>query len=104
MGSRPGAGACGTDGNRRALRRTVPHRVSFKGALQTVVAHVEALREGTPGRRHWLWRILLESVADAELGHRPDRAEPRARKRRPKPYPLLMIPRQEAKETLLNAG
>ena len=26
------------------------------------------------------------------------------RKRRPKPYPLLMVPRQEAKEALLNAG
>ena len=26
----------------------VPHRVSFKGALQTVLAFAEALREGTP--------------------------------------------------------
>ncbi len=82
----------------------MPHRVSFKGALQTVLAHAEALREGTPGQRRWLWRILLESVANDEVGHRPDRVEPRARKRRPKPYPLLMVPRQEAKEALLNAS
>ena len=82
----------------------MPHRVSFKGALQTVLAHAEALREGTPGQRRWLWRIVLESVADDEVGHRPDRVEPRARKRRPKPYPLLMVPRKEAKEALLNAG
>jgi hypothetical protein len=82
----------------------MPHRLSFKGALQTVLAHAEGLREGTPGQRRWLWRIVLESVADDEVGHRPDRVEPRARKRRPKPYPLLMVPRKEAKEALLNAG
>jgi hypothetical protein len=82
----------------------MPHRVSFKGALQTALAHAEALREGAPGQRRWLWRILLESVANDEVGHRPDRVEPRARKRRPKPYPLLMVPRQEAKEALLKAS
>jgi Transposase DDE domain len=82
----------------------MPHRVSFKGALQTVLACAEALREGTPGQRRWVWGILLESVANDEVGHRPDRVEPRARKRRPKPYPLLMIPRQEAKEALLKAS
>jgi hypothetical protein len=81
-----------------------PHRVSYKGALQTVLAHAEALRAGTPGQRRWLWRILLESVANDEVGHRADRVEPRARKRRPKPYPLLMVPRQEAKEALLKAS
>jgi hypothetical protein len=81
-----------------------PHRVSFKGALQALQAHAEALREGSPMRRRWLWGILLESIANDEVGHRPDRVEPRARKRRPKPYPLLMVPRQQAKEALLNAG
>jgi putative transposase len=82
----------------------VPQRVSFKGALQTVLASAEALREGTPGQRRWLWGALLRSIAADEVGHRPDRVEPRARKRRPKPYPLLMVPRDEAKEALLNAG
>jgi hypothetical protein len=32
--------------------------------------------------------------------HRPDRVEPRAVKRRPKPYPLLMQPRRVARNTL----
>jgi hypothetical protein len=81
----------------------MPHRLSFKGALQTVLAHAEALREEA-GQRRRLWKILLESVANDEVGHRPDRVEPRARKRRPKPYPLLMVPRKEAKEALLNAS
>jgi putative transposase len=81
-----------------------PHRVSFKGALQTLLAFAEGLQEGTPEQRRWLWRILLKSIADDEVGHRPDRVEPRARKRRPKPYPLLMIPRRQAKAALLNAS
>jgi hypothetical protein len=82
----------------------VPHRVSFKGALQTLRANEVALREGTPAQRGWLWGILLESIAADEVGHRPDRVEPRARKRRPKPYPLLMVPRAEAKKALLKAS
>ena len=80
-----------------------PHRVSFKGALQTVQAYAEALRDGTSEQRRWLWKIMLESIATDEVGHRPDRAEPRARKRRPKPYPLLMVPREQARNGLENA-
>lgn len=80
-----------------------PHRVSFKGALQTVQAYAEALRDGTSEQRRWLWKIMLESVANDEVGHRRDRAEPRARKRRPKPYPLLMVPREQARNGLENA-
>ena len=82
----------------------VPHRVSFKGALQTPLAFAEGLREGTPARRRWLWRMLLESVARDEVGHRPNRVEPRAVKRRPKPYPLLMVPRQEAERGFAERG
>jgi hypothetical protein len=33
--------------------------------------------------------------------HRPDRVEPRAVKRRPKPYPLLTKPRREARNALI---
>jgi hypothetical protein len=32
---------------------------------------------------------------------RPDRAEPRVRKRRPKQYPLMQIPRADLREALL---
>lgn len=81
-----------------------PHRVSFKGALQTLLAFAEGLREGTRERRRFLWGLMLRAVAADGVGHRPDRVEPRAVKRRPKPYPLLMVPRDEAREALLNAG
>jgi Transposase DDE domain len=81
-----------------------PRRLSFKGALQTLVEFAPGLREGTAQERGGLRTILLRSIAGDEVGDRPDRVEPRARKRRPKPYPLLTKPRQQAKAALLRAG
>jgi putative transposase len=81
-----------------------PHRASFKGALQTLLAFAEGLREGAPRQRRLLWSLVLRSVSADEVGHRPDRVEPRAVKRRPKPHDLLMVPRRQAKAALLRAG
>jgi hypothetical protein len=81
-----------------------PRRLSFKGALQTVQEFGPALRETSAAGRPWLWRVVWNSIADDEEGYRPDRVEPRARKRRPKPYPLLTVPRKQAKTALLKAG
>jgi Transposase DDE domain len=81
-----------------------PRLVSFKGALQTLQEFAVGLREGTPQQRRWLWTILLKSIADDAVGYRPDRVEPRARKRRPKPYPLLTIPRRQAQAAMRRAG
>jgi putative transposase len=81
-----------------------PHRVSFKGSLQGLLAFADGLRDGTPEQRRFLWSILLRSVAADGVGHRPDRVEPRAVKRRPKPHDLLMVPRRQAKAALLRAG
>ena len=41
---------------------------------------------------------LFRLIAQQSVGDRPGRIEPRARKRRPKPYPWLKIPRTEARE------
>ncbi len=84
--------------------RREPRRLSFKGALQTVQEFGPALREASAPAGPWLWPVVLNSIADDEEGYRPDRVEPRARKRRPKPYPLLTVPRKQAKTALLNAG
>ena len=40
---------------------------------------------------------LLALIAQCKVGHRPGRIEPRMRKRRPKPYPWLKVPRDEAR-------
>jgi hypothetical protein len=84
--------------------RRDPRHLSFKGALQTVQEFAPGLREGSPHQRRWLGTILLSSIASDAVGNRPDRVEPRARKRRPKQYPLLTKPRRQAKAALLKAG
>jgi hypothetical protein len=39
-------------------------------------------------------------IATLRLPHRPDRIEPRAKKRRPKKLPLLTVPRQVARDLI----
>jgi hypothetical protein len=79
-------------------------QLSFKGALQTLQEFGPGLRDASSPGRPWLWRVLLSSIAADQEGYRPDRTEPRARKRRPKPYPLLTRPRKQAKAALLKTG
>jgi Transposase DDE domain len=80
-----------------------PRSISFKGAVQTLEAFqpVIALRgERDSAFRRELYERLLEAVASHRVGDRPDRFEPRRRKRRPKPYDRLMKPRHEAKRAM----
>ena len=80
-----------------------PRSISFKGALQTLEAFqpVIALRaRQDPRSDDILYQHLLDAVASHRVGDRPDRFEPRRRKRRPKPYDRLMVPRHEAKQAM----
>lgn len=91
-----------------ATRRGVePRSISFKAVVQALEAFqpVMALRgeHGAAVRRE-LYRWLLDAVAGHRVGDRPDRYEPRRRKRRPKPYDRLMKPRHEAKQAMLKGA
>jgi hypothetical protein len=81
-----------------------PRHLSFKGALQALQAFAEKLQGGSAEGRRALRAILLGSIAGDAVGNRPDRFEPRARKRRPKPYPLLNKPRKEARAASFKAS
>jgi hypothetical protein len=48
--------------------------------------------------RDQLWADLLLNLARDLVPYRPGREEPRAVKRRPKPYPLLNRPRRRFRE------
>jgi hypothetical protein len=78
-----------------------PRRLSFKGAMQTMRAFEESIRVAVPSRRSELFRERLIAIASHRVGDRPGRAEPRAKKRRPKPHRLLTVPRREARKLLL---
>ena len=47
---------------------------------------------------------LFTLIAQSKVGHRPDRIEPRQRKRRPKPYPWLKTTREQARLDILRYG
>lgn len=80
-----------------------PRTISFKGAVQTLEAFqpVIAMRgEGAAAVRRVLYEHLLDAIATHRVADRPDRYEPRRRKRRPKPYDRLMKPRGQANRDL----
>ena len=78
-----------------------PYRFSFTGALQTLNAFLPEMRAAqTPEEAQVLWEVLLWAVGGHRVGQRPDRYEPRARKRRPKNYRPLKEPREQARQRL----
>jgi len=82
------------------LSGVLPRVLSFTGAKRLLGAFADQLRH-TPGKRMSLMMgIVLASIATLKLPHRPDRIEPRAKKRRPKPLPLLTVPRHIAREEI----
>jgi hypothetical protein len=80
-----------------------PRQISFKGTLQTLNAFCDCLRACAPEALTPLCRCLLAAVARHRVGNRPGRLEPRAKKRRAKPYRLLNQPRAKARKAELNS-
>lgn len=81
-----------------------PRSISFKGAMQTLEAFqpVIALRgEDDEDFRALVYEQLLKAIASHRVADRPDRYEPRLRKRRPKHYGFLRKPRAETKRDLV---
>jgi len=83
-----------------ARRHRVPlERVSFAGSLATARRYGEALLQvRCEQRRRHLRAELLRVLAVDLVPDRPGRREPRAVKRRPKPYPRLMCHRSRFRE------
>jgi hypothetical protein len=77
-----------------------PRDISFKGALQTMRAFAERLVDADGTTAEQLSEWLLIAIGSYHVGNRPDRVEPRKRKRRPKHYPLLMQPRAQVRDAL----
>jgi hypothetical protein len=75
-----------------------PRTLSFKGALQTLRAFALPLLLCPADQLPDLVRRVLAAVARQRVGDRPDRVEPRARKRRPKHYKNLTRPRAQARK------
>jgi len=80
--------------------RRSPNDIGFKASLATLrqwAPHFSYLR-AKPRKRARLYRQLLQTLARNLVHRRPDRVEPRAKKRRPKNYQLLTKPRRQFNE------
>lgn len=74
-------------------------RISFKGTVDAARQYSLALAQaGKKKKQRQLVADLLRVIALDQVPDRPGRREPRAVKRRPKPYPLLNKPRHQFKE------
>jgi hypothetical protein len=81
-----------------------PRTISFKGAVQTLEAFrplIAAQGDCCASRRRVLYDQLLDAVATHRVADRPDRFEPRQRKRRQKKYDRMMKPRNQLKREML---
>jgi Transposase DDE domain len=86
-----------------AAHGLAPRSVSFTGAMQTLAAFRPLLEGRAAGRvadRAGLYRDLLAAVAAPRVGDRPDRFEPRVKKRRRNHYGWLTRPRAEMKREM----
>lgn len=79
----------------------MPRTLSFTGAKRLLSAFADQLRRTPSGEIRDLIATVLRCIATRRLPQRPDRIEPRAKKRRPKNLPLLTLPRQVARDLIL---
>ncbi len=78
-----------------------PLRISLQGTRQQFNQFRPGLAQHTDKSRRWLYTALLEVISDHLVPLRPNRAEPRVTKRRPKSFPRMQQPRSVLKAKLL---
>lgn len=83
--------------NAALFSNVLPRQLSFKHTLQLWVAWCPHYANSSDEESI---QMLMVLIAQSSVGNRPGRIEPRAIKRRPKPYPLLMKKRFEAREEI----
>jgi len=76
---------------------TAPRAISFKHTVQ-LWSEFSARSALHNANRAQSIEMLLRLIAQVPAGHRTHRSEPRARKRRPKSFPWLKVPRHVARQ------
>ncbi|MEZ6103813.1 MAG: IS4 family transposase [Pirellulaceae bacterium] len=83
--------------------RIEPRTISFKGTLQTLEAFQPLLATkdlSTLAARKALYEQVLDAIANHRVADRPDRYEPRKRKRKPRTAAQMTKPRWELKRLM----
>jgi hypothetical protein len=81
----------------------IARTLSFKGALQLLLAFQQNLRWAAGKSAQIMSAHLLGAISTMTLPIRPGRVEPHAIKRRPKSHPLLTVPRGAARAAIVRA-
>lgn len=82
------------------LGDVLPRCLSFTSTKRVLLTFCEQLRHCGGKRLSFMFATVLAAIADLKIPHRPGRFEPRAKKRRPKPLPLLTVPRYIVREKI----
>jgi len=82
----------------------LPRELSFASALAAVTGAWALASVANASMLSRYAKAQHRCIAWSRVGHRPNRVEPRAVKRRPQPHRLLNQPRAEARAKLLAAG
>lgn len=82
----------------------LPRQLSFQGARQMLEGFRVELNGASSETVGGLIEVLLRMVSRLRVGDRPDRYEPRERKRRAKAYPLMHRPRRQSKRLMAKAS
>jgi hypothetical protein len=77
-----------------------PLRLSLQGTRQHLHNFMPELIHAGVTKRTKLYQTLLQVIVQQPVPERPGRVEPRVRKRRPKPFPLMKQPRSVLKRQL----
>lgn len=77
-----------------------PRQLSFTAAMQKIAASWATLAVCDAAHAVTLIALALRHLAAHRVGDWPNRVEPRAIKRRPKPHKLLTVPHAEARAAL----
>lgn len=83
------------------LADILPRQLSFKHTVQLWMAWCQQRQSVCAQSDEGTLFIL---IAQNTVGNRPGRIEPRAVKRRPKPFPLLVVKRENAREKIQKQG
>lgn len=76
--------------------------ISFKASQQLLQAFHHQLLIAIPTALEPLSNTLIQALGVHRVGDRPDRYEPRKRKRQPKPYPAMKLTRHDERKLCLN--
>ena len=79
-----------------AIKHKLPRQLSFMTAVQQLNVGLSQLMQFAGNRLGHIINGLLEAIASIPIGQQKRKPQPRAIKRRPKPYPLLTVPRNQA--------